>query len=227
MTDYTFLMPCLNEEETILFCIDEIQSAIERLKLSAEILVADNGSSDSSVKIALASGARVVNVSKLGYGSTIIAGIKDAKGKYIIMGDSDGSYDFAHPELFISELEKGAKLVVGDRFLGGIEKGAMPFSHRLGVPFLSFVANLKFKTRVRDFHCGMRAFERESALSLRFECQGMEFATEMIAKFSQKDLAISQVPTPLRRDKRSGKSHIRTIRDGFRHLRYILFKKAG
>ncbi len=225
--DYTFLMPCLNEEETLAGCIWEIKSAIDRLNLSAEILVADNGSTDNSVKIALENGARVVHISEKGYGCTIIGGIKDARGKYIIMGDSDGSYDFAHPDLFIDELKKGAKLVVGDRFSGGIEKGAMPFSHRLGVPFLSYIARLRFKTNVRDFHCGLRAFEKETALELDFRCPGMEFATEMIAKFSESKEKIAQVPTPLKKDKRSGKSHIRTIRDGLRHVEYILFKNVN
>ncbi len=224
--DYTFLMPCLNEEETLLYCIEEIKSAIKRLDLFAEILVADNGSDDSSVEIALENGARVVNVSNRGYGCAVIGGIKEAKGRYIIMGDCDGSYDFSHPDLFIEELEKGAKLVVGNRFLGGIEKGAMPFSHRFGVPFLSFMARIRFKTNVRDFHCGLRAFEKSVALELNAECPGMEFATEMIAKFVKSGERISQVPTPLKKDKRSGKSHIRTIRDGMRHLVFILFGKV-
>ena len=221
--EFTFLMPCLNEAETLEYVISQVKSAIERLKLDAEILIADNNSADDSAEIATVNGARVIKVKNRGYGSALIGGIKSAKGKYIIMGDCDGSYDFANPDLFISELKKGAKLVVGDRFKGGIEKGAMSCSHRLGIPFLSALARWRFKTDVRDFHCGLRAFERESALKMNLSCQGMEFATEIIARFAQSGEKISQVPTPLKCDKRSGKSHIRTVRDGFRHLKFILF----
>lgn len=221
--EFTFLMPCLNESETLKFCIDEAKSAIERLHLDAEILISDNGSDDNSEEIAYANGARVTKVTERGYGSAIIGGIHAARGKYIIMGDCDGSYDFAHPDLFVRELRNGAKLVMGDRFAGGIEKGAMPVSHRFGVPFLSALARWKFKTDIRDFHCGLRGFERKTALELNFLCPGMEFATEMIAGFAQSGEKIAQVPTPLRKDRRSGKPHLRIIRDGFRHLKFILF----
>jgi len=221
--EFTFLMPCLNEAETLEFAINEAKSAIERLGLDAEILISDNNSSDNSAEIAVSCGARVTKVDKRGYGSALIGGINDARGKYIIMGDCDGSYDFAHPDLFINELRGGAKLVMGDRFRGGIEKGAMPISHRWGVPFLSALARWRFKTDIRDFHSGLRAFDRETALKLNFSCSGMEFATEMIAKFARSGEKIVQVPTPLRCDKRSGKPHLRTVRDGFRHLKFILF----
>lgn len=221
--EFTFLMPCLNEAETLKFCIDEVKSAIERLNLNAEILVADNGSVDGSVEIALKNGARVIKVKAKGYGSALIGGIKAAEGKYIIMGDCDGSYDFAHPDLFITKLREGAGLVIGDRFKGGIEKGAMPFSHRWGVPFLSALARWRFETDIRDFHCGLRAFERETALKLNLICPGMEFATEIIARFAQNGEKIQQVPTPLRCDRRPGKPHLRTVRDGLRHLGFILF----
>jgi len=223
--EFTFLMPCLNEAETIEFTINEAKSAIERLELDAEILISDNNSTDKSVELALKNGARVTNVTQKGYGATLIDGIKAAKGKYIIMGDCDGSYDFAYPDLFINELRNGAKLVIGDRFKGGIEKGAMPTSHRFGVPFLSSLARWRFKTDICDFHCGLRAFDKETALKLNFVCSGMEFATEMIARFSKSGEKIIQVPTPLRKDRRSGKPHLRTVRDGFRHLKFILFNK--
>lgn len=223
--EFTFLMPCLNEEKSIKACINEIKSAIERLKLDAEILIADNGSSDRSAEIAQSCGARVVAVQRKGYGAALIGGIHAAKGKYIIMGDCDGSYDFAHPDLFIEQLRSGAKLVVGDRFRGGIEKGAMPFSHKLGVPFLSMLARWRFKTCIRDFHCGLRGFDRATALKLNLRCPGMEFATEMIADFAQSGERIAQVPTPLKCDMRSGRSHLRTVRDGLRHLKFILSHK--
>ena len=223
MMEFTFLMPCLNEAETLEFSIKEAASAIDRLKLNAEILIVDNGSTDNSAEIAIQNGARVVNVKMRGYGSALIGGIKAAKGKYIIMGDCDGSYDFAHPDLFVQELRCGASLVMGDRFKGGIEKGAMSMSHKWGVPFLSALARWRFKTDICDFHCGLRGIDRESVLKLNLACSGMEFATEMIARFVQSGEKIVQVPTPLRCDRRSGKPHLRTVRDGFRHLKFILF----
>ena len=162
--EFTFLMPCLNEEKSLKFCINEAQSAIDRLGLDAEILIADNGSEDASAEIALENGARVITVPERGYGSALMGGIKAAKGDFIIMGDCDGSYDFAHPDLFIKELRDGAGLVVGNRFSGGIEKNAMPYSHYIGVGFLSALARLRFGTNIFDFHCGLRAFDRKKAL---------------------------------------------------------------
>jgi len=223
MMEVTFLMPCLNEAETLAFSINEAKSAIERLGLCAEILIADNGSADNSAEIAIQNGARVVKVIERGYGAALIGGIQAAEGQYIIMGDCDGSYDFSHPDLFIEELRKGASLVMGDRFKGGIEPGAMPWSHRWGIPFLSALARCRFKTDVQDFHCGLRGFDREAALKLGLRCPGMEFATEMIARFAKSGAVIAQVPTVLRKDRRLGKSHLRTLRDGFRHLKFILF----
>ncbi|MBR6740401.1 MAG: glycosyltransferase family 2 protein [Clostridia bacterium] len=225
MKEITFLIPCLNEAESLEFCIREVQSAIDRLGLNAEIVVADNGSTDGSQDIAAKCGARVVSVEKKGYGAALLGGIAAAEGRYVIMGDGDGSYDFANPDLFIEKLRNGSALVVGDRFRGGIEKGAMPFSHKLGVPILSTLARWKFRTDVRDFHCGLRGFDRETALSLGLCCEGMEFATEMIAAFAALGSKISQVPTPLRPDRRSGKPHLRTVRDGFRHLHFIMTHK--
>jgi len=223
--EFTFLMPCLNESDSIGFCINEAMEAISRLGLDAEVLVADNGSADSSAAIALSLGARVENITQRGYGAALIGGIAASRGKYIIMGDCDGSYDFGHPDAFVDALRKGAALVVGDRFKGGIQAGAMPISHRLGVPMLSLLGRLRFKTPVRDFHCGLRGFSREAALSLNLRCPGMEFATEMIAAFAMAQLPITQVPTVLRPDMRRGKPHLRTVRDGLRHLRFILFCK--
>lgn len=223
MLDYTVLMPCLNEADSLKFCIDEAAKFITENNLNAEILIADNGSDDDSVSIALSCGARVVKISEKGYGAAFMGGIKNARGKYVIAADSDGSYDFTSLKPFISALSDGYDMVVGNRFKGGIEKGAMPFLHRLGVPALSLLAKLRFNAPVSDFHCGLRAFDRAKALSFKPKSPGMEFATEIIATFALNGARICEVPTPLRRDRRKGKSHLRTFRDGFRHLKFIFF----
>ncbi len=224
--EVTFLLPCLNEEKSLAFCIGEIQSAISRLQLSAEILVADNGSTDASRSIAQSLGARVVVIPEKGYGNALRGGIHAANGEYVLMGDSDGSYDFAHPDGFLAALRGGADLVVGNRFSGGIERGAMPLSHRVGVKLLSALARARFHADVYDFHCGLRGVRRAFARTLPLSGGGMEFATELIARTAQNRGRIEEVPTPLSRDKRNGKSHLRTIRDGIRHLTYIL-KNGG
>ena len=221
MKEFTILMPCLNEAESLAFCIGEARTAIERLALDAEILIADNGSADGSPEIARTCGARVVTVAEKGYGSAVLGGIRAAGGRYILMGDADGSYDFSRPDLFVDALRAGNALVVGNRFLGGIENGAMPRSHRIGVPLLSALARARFHAPVGDFHCGLRGFERQRALELNLRCPGMEFATEMIAKFAESGARVCEVPTVLRRDRRGRRGHLRTVRDGFRHLRYI------
>lgn len=223
--EFTILMPCLNEEKTVKYCIEEAKEGIRKSGIEAEILIVDNASTDETIRIALEAGARVVTAEERGYGAALREGIRNACGTYIIMGDADGSYDFGNLEPFVEGLRKGADLVVGDRFRGGIQKGAMPLLHRVGVPFLSAVARWRFGTTVRDFHCGIRAFDREKALALDMKCTGMEFATEMIAAFAVKKFKIAEVPVILRKDLRDGKSHIRTFRDGFRHLRFILYKK--
>lgn len=220
--EYTILMPCLNEEYSLEFCIKEAESYIKKHNLNAEILVADNGSADNSVSIAKKCGARVVNVKEKGYGNCLLGGIKAAEGKYIIMADSDGSYDFTSLTPFVNALSNGFDMVVGNRFAGGIQKGAMPFLHRLGVPFLSWLARLKFKAPVYDFHCGLRGFNRQKALELNLKSSGMEFATEIIAAFALSGCKMCEVPTPLRKDKRKGKPHLKTFRDGWRHLKFIL-----
>lgn len=220
--EFTILMPCLNEAASIGFCIREAQDTIRRLGLDAEVLIADNGSTDGSPKIAAQCGARVVTVSETGYGAALIGGIKAARGKYIIMGDCDGSYDFGNLSPFVDTLRRGTDLVVGNRFRGGIEKGAMPLSHRFGVPLLSALARWRFKAPIHDFHCGLRGFDREMALKLEPSCPGMEFATEIIATFAMHGAEIMEVPTVLRRDLRQGSSHLRTLRDGWRHLKFIM-----
>lgn len=221
--ELTILMPCLNEEKTIGECIKEAKMFIDESGINAEILIADNGSTDNSVAIAIENGARVVSVEDKGYGNALIGGINQAKGKYVIMGDCDMSYDFYHLENFVEKLREGYKLVMGNRFAGGIEKGAMPFSHRyIGVPFLSWIGRGKYKTDIVDFHCGLRGFDTEAALLLDLKCSGMEFATELIGSFARSGAKITQIPTVLRKDKRDCKPHLHTIRDGVRHLVYIL-----
>lgn len=176
----------------------------------------------ASKEIAKKNGARVIEVPKKGYGNAVIGGIRAAKGRYIIMGDCDKSYDFKEIGRFIRPLRSGKQLVMGSRFAGGIEPGAMSLSHRyFGVPLLSFLGRLRYRTKVQDFHCGLRGFEKEAALALGLSCGGMEFATEMIGKFAGSGAKIAQVPVSLRKDGRQGHSHLRTIPDGMRHLRYL------
>ncbi|MGN0692987.1 MAG: glycosyltransferase family 2 protein [Oscillospiraceae bacterium] len=223
--EFTILMPCLNEERTVAACISEAVRGAEKLGLSYEILIADNGSTDSSADIARSLGARVVTVSEKGYGSALIGGIRAAEGKYIIMSDCDMSYDLEHIEGFVEHLRDGAVLVMGNRFKGRIEKGAMPLHHRyFGVPLLSLAGRLRYRTFVGDFHCGIRAFDREKALSLGLCSKGMEFSTELIGRFAAAGMRIDEIPADLRCDGRNGRSHLRSIRDGFRHLFFMLKK---
>lgn len=220
--ELTILMPCLNEAKTIGFCIGEAKRFLTENNIDGEILIADNMSSDGSVEIAEKCGARIVSVAERGYGNAIICGIKAAKGKYIIMGDCDMSYDFYNLGSFMEKLREGYALVMGNRFKGGIEKGAMPFLHKLGVPFLSFIGRKRYKVSIGDFHCGLRGFDREKALLLGLSCGGMEFATEIIGRFALNGYKIAEIPTVLRRDGRNGKSHLRSIPDGLRHLRLMM-----
>lgn len=223
--EFTILMPCLNEEKTVGECIRQARRGAEKLGLSYEILIADNGSDDNSREIAEKCGAQVVIVPEKGYGSALIGGIKAARGRYVIMGDCDLSYDFTNLEGFVSGLREGADLVMGNRFKGNIEKGAMPFMHRyFGVPLLSFMGRVRFRTNVGDFHCGIRAFDREKALALGLSCTGMEFATEIIGKFALSGAVIKEIPADLRCDGRNGRSHLRSIRDGLRHL-FLMMKQ--
>lgn len=222
--ELTILMPCLNEEKSIAYCIEEAYQYIMKSSIDGEIIIADNGSIDCSPEIAVQCGARVVSVPEKGYGNAILGGIREAKGKYILMADCDGSYDFTVAGEYLQKLHEGYALVVGNRYLGGIEPGAMPILHRyIGVPILSRLGRLRYRVRVGDFHCGMRAFEREKALALGLHCGGMEFATEIIGSFAKAGEAICEIPTVLRKDRRNGKSHLRTLADGWRHLKLIVF----
>ncbi len=219
----TILMPCLNEAETLGACIEKAQESIARLGVCAEILVADNGSTDGSLDIGHSLGARVIHVKERGYGAALRAGISAASGKYIIMGDADDSYAFDAIEDFYSNLRNGAQLVMGNRFRGGIFPGAMPALHRyLGNPVLSFIGRLFFRIPVGDFHCGLRGFNRDSILSLRLQTSGMEFASEMVIKSAMAGLDIREVPTTLKPDGRSRPPHLRSWRDGWRHLRFMM-----
>lgn len=215
-------MPCLNEEETLADCIATADKFINESGICAEILVADNLSTDNSADIAKKHGARVVTVAEKGYGNALRGGIAAAEGKYIIMGDCDGSYDFENSASLLKSLREGAQMVVGNRF-AGMQKGAMPFLHRyMGVPFLSMLGRRRFRCQVYDFHCGLRGINKADFDKLNLKCSGMEFATEMIAKASRAGYKITQVPVSYRPDGRSGKSHLRPLRDGMRHIIYIM-----
>lgn len=221
--ELTILMPCLNEAETLAICIDKANGYLRASGVVGEVLIADNGSTDGSIEIAAEHGARVVHVPVRGYGAALLHGIRNAHGKFVIMGDSDDSYDFSNLDAFVERLRSGDDLVMGNRFRGGIAPGAMPFLHRyLGNPVLSFLGRLFFSSGIRDFHCGLRGFRREAISALGLKATGMEFASEMIVRASLNNLQISEVPTTLSPDGRSRPPHLRTWRDGWRHLRYLL-----
>ena len=219
----SIVMPCLNEAETLEICIRKAQGFLTQSQIEGEVLVADNGSSDGSQEIARRCGARLVDIPQKGYGSALMGGIAAARGEYVIMGDADDSYDFTNLQPFVSALDDGADLVMGNRFKGGIMPGAMPFLHRyLGNPVLSGLARVFFKSKVGDFHCGLRGFRRQSILDLDLQTTGMEFASEMAVKAAMRDLKVVEVPTVLYPDGRSRPPHLRTWSDGWRHLKFLL-----
>jgi len=221
--ELSILMPCLNEARTLPVCIEKAKAFLHRAAIDGEVIVADNGSTDGSQDVARSHGARVVEVPMRGYGAALSAGIDAARGRYIIMGDSDESYDFSQLDGYVEGLRAGADLVMGNRFTGGIARGAMPFLHRyLGNPVLSFLGRLFFRIPIRDFHCGLRGFSRESILRLGMVTPGMEFASEMVAKAALANLRVEEVPTTLRPDGRGRPPHLHTWRDGWRHLRFLL-----
>lgn len=220
---FTILMPCLNEAETITTCIRKARKFISAYKIDGEILIADNGSTDKSVQLAKEGGARVVNIKEKGYGNALMGGIKAANSEYIIMGDADDSYDFSDLTAFITALDSGYDLVMGNRFKGGIMPGAMPNLHRyIGNPILSWLGRLFFKNSFGDFHCGLRGFRRKAILNLDLQTTGMEFASEMVVKASLSRLSITEVPVILYPDGRSRPPHLQTWSDGWRHLRFLL-----
>jgi len=217
------ILPCLNEEKTIAACINNALSGLNKLQLPSEIIVIDNGSADKSISIAESLGAKVISESNKGYGYALNRGINESRYEYILMADADDSYEIENLNEFIVELENNYDLVMGNRFKGGVESGAMPFLHRyIGNPFLSFIGKHLFKLRINDFHCGIRAFRKSRILELKLITGGMEFASEMLVKASLKKLTMSEIPTRLRKDGRGRKSHLRTWRDGFRHLFFLL-----
>jgi glycosyltransferase involved in cell wall biosynthesis len=221
--ELSILMPCLNEAETLEICIEKAQKSLRELDIAGEVIIADNGSTDGSQDIATRMGARVVPVAAKGYGSALMGGIIAARGVYIIMGDADDSYDFSNLGFFVHKLREGFDLVMGNRFQGGIKPGAMPPLHKyLGNPVLTWVGRLFFASAAGDFHCGLRGFRRDSILKLDLQTTGMEFASEMVVKASLYKLRITEVPTVLSPDGRSRPPHLRTWRDGWRHLRFLL-----
>ena len=221
--ELSVVLPCLDEAETLAICLRKASQSASSLGVEVELIVADNGSTDGSQAIARANAARVIDVETRGYGAALAAGISAARGTFVIMADADDSYALDDLGPFIEELRGGADLVMGNRFAGTIEPGAMPFIHRyLGNPVLSFIGRTMFHTPVGDFHCGMRGFRRDAIAQLDLRTTGMEFASEMVVKASVGQLDIREVPTTLRPDGRTRPPHLRTWRDGWRHLRFLL-----
>jgi len=221
--EVSVVLPCLNEEATVAACIEQIHKTLQDNHIAGEIIVADNSSTDNSANVAQSKGARVVLVAIKGYGNALMGGINAARGKYIIMGDADGSYDFTQIPVFLEKLRAGYQLVMGNRFAGGIRPGAMPALHRyLGNPLLTAIGRLFFRAKCHDFYCGLRGFTKEAYERMRLRTTGMEFASEMVVKASLFSMPVCEVPTTLSPDGRAGRSHLRTWHDGFRGLRFLL-----
>jgi len=221
--ELTILMPCLNEAETVGTCVAKARSFLQRTGTAGEVVVADNGSSDGSPELARQAGARVVHIDAKGYGSALLGGLQAARGRFVIMGDADDSYDFSRLDAFLASLRAGHSMVIGHRFRGGIQRGAMPWLHRyLGNPVLSFLGRMFFSCGIGDFHCGLRGIDRAAALRLGLASPGMEFASEMIVKAALARWRIGEVPTVLSPAGRSRPPHLRSWRDGWRHLRFLL-----
>jgi glycosyltransferase involved in cell wall biosynthesis len=221
--EVSIIIPCLNEEKTLPHVLAEIRSSFARSGINYEVIVADNGSSDRSREVARSYGVRVVQIPTRGYGSALRGGIDAAEGIFVIMGDADGSYVFGDAIKMLPLLRSGSDIVMGNRFGGGIEEGAMPFLHRhFGNPVLSALGRMLFRVKVRDFHCGLRAFNRNRVISLGLNSSGMEFASEMIVLAAREDFRISEVNVRLKKDLRDRSPHLKTWRDGWRHLRFLL-----
>jgi len=216
------VMPCLNEEKTVGTCIKKALDAFKRMGIEGEVVISDNGSNDKSVEIAKYFGARVVHQPLKGYGNALLKGIEEAKGKYIIMGDSDDSYDFSALDGFVKKLDEGYDLVMGTRLKGQIEKGAMTLLHRLGNPVMTLILNTLYHTGISDVNCGQRGFTKEAFNKLGLKCGGMEFASEFVVKAVKEKLKITEIPIVLHKDGRGGPPHLRTFQDGWRHLRFLL-----
>ena len=220
--ELTILIPALNEETTIEIVIKKAQKWIQDNNVRGEVLISNNNSIDNTKQIAINNKVRVIDVEKRGYGNAIIEGIKQANGKYIIIGDADDSYNFLEIKEFIDNLDKGYDLVIGNRYYH-MEKGAMKFLHKyIGTPLLTYILNKKYNLKLHDINCGLRAFKKDKILSLNLNCEGMEFASEMIVKAKKSELNIKEIPINFYKDKRNKKSHLNTIRDGFKHMRVIM-----
>ena len=220
--ELTILIPALNEETTIEIVIKKAQKWIQDNNVIGEVLISNNNSIDNTKQIAINNKVRVIDVEKRGYGNAIIEGIKQANGKYIIIGDADDSYNFLEINEFIDNLDKGYDLVIGNRYYH-MEKGAMKFLHKyIGTPLLTYILNKKYNLKLHDINCGLRAFKKDKILSLNLNCEGMEFASEMIVKAKKSELNIKEIPINFYKDKRNKKSHLNTIRDGFKHMRVIM-----
>ena len=226
--DLSVVMPCLNEEATVGICVDDAIRFMQKNGISGEVIVVDNGSQDASLDVAKTHGAKVILEPFRGYGRALRTGFQNAKGKVIIMGDCDTTYDFFNLEEMYKTLTlEKCDMVIGNRYAGGIEHGAMPLTHMLGVRFLSFCGRKKFGVSIYDFHCGMRGFTSEAYKKMELKTDGMEFATELIAEATRKKLIIKEMPVPLRKCTQKRKSKLRTVRDGMRHLLYIVNYKNG
>ncbi|MBR5419910.1 MAG: glycosyltransferase family 2 protein [Lachnospiraceae bacterium] len=224
--EVSVILPCRNEESAVAACVKEARAFLVQLGVEGEILVVDNASEDASARIAKESGARVIRQPLPGYGRALRAGIRAGRGEYLLMADCDTTYELKELEKLYHKLkDDGCDMVIGDRFAGGIEPGAMPFSHKLGAEVLSALGRRRFHCEVKDFHCGIRGLSREAAKRLKLRTAGMEFATEMIALASAAGMRIGQVPVQLKKARFPRMSKLRTLRDGFRHLRYILVYK--
>lgn len=221
--ELTILMPCLNEAKTVEICIKKAKQFLSENNINGEILIADNGSDDNSKEVALQNGAKVVDVARRGYGSALINGSKNAKGKYTVMGDSDDSYNFLELKPIWDKLQEGNDLVVGNRYKGKMEKGAMKFMHRfVGTPIISFLARSKYRLNIGDFNCGLRGYDTEKINNLGCVADGMDYASEMIIKAKKAELKIVEVPINFYKDGRGAPSHLNPIRDGIKHLKRII-----
>jgi len=221
--EVSVIIPGLNEAGTIANCIRTAQEAIKQAAFAGEVIVVDNGSTDTMAVVAREAGARVIREEKIGYGLALIKGLKEAEGKFMVFADADQSYDFSYLKAFVEAMRAGADFVIGSRFRGGMEKGAMSFLHRyLGTPAITSIVRLFFGVKLSDINCGMRGLTKEAYRRLGLVCEGMEFASEMIVKAAKQRLRITEIPIYFKKDKRGHRSHLNTFKDGWRHLRFIL-----
>ncbi len=222
--ELTILIPALNEEKTIGICIEKAKRFLSENSIEGEVLVADNGSTDKTVEVAKNFNAKVVHVQEKGYGNALINGSKEAKGKYIIMGDADDSYNFLEIMPILEKLREGTDFVIGNRFKGKMEKGAMKFSHKyFGTPIISLFGRIKYNVKIGDFNCGLRGYNTKKIKELACKCKGMEYATEMIIKAKKANLKMIEIPINFYKDRRDKSPHLKTIQDGFRHLKVLLY----